>query len=1151
MCARAPRGDHCPNRHPSQEEAKNIMRTTTPRLRRDRITKYLRPLHRAGLLVLCTALLAQGFVFGPAASLAAKAAPASAPRQEQGRSDLQAETTTISSGAINDQEIQSSSRIFKGASKAVLPVGPDDTIDGGPSPGAPGDSASYDAINFDENTSLTGFFQIPPDPAGAVGTNHLVNVVNSSIEFYSKQTGARQFRQSLKNFFATAPTPPLTTTFDPKVVYDQYANRFVVMTMERIEASGMTPNQSRVYFAVSDDSDPNGTWFFHTLNTEEVINTRQTWADFPGLAVDSEAVYFTNNQFAHNNQTQAGVFQGQRLRIFAKAPWYTGGAAVVNSYNPTGLANAVPGTEGAVATTMQPTQMYGDTPGGLGTFLIAYSGLSDGVNNYIQVIRVDNPLAAPTFTVRFSLWGTRAADDATNLALPPAPQKGTNRTIATNDRRFSQHGVYRNGLLYCAAPIRPPVGPDASQTTVRYFVINPVTIDTAAADPPPTDQGNIGAEEIGAGTHTFFPSVAVDSLGNLGVSFAGSGPTIYPGSYFAGRRVADAPGTTLPAHALRQGVDYYVRAFSTSTSPAVTSRWGDYTGIWLDPSNETNFYVYNEHALTRGTIIPSVGAHEDGRWGTAWGSFTVTAAGITIASDTGLVISELRLRGPAGVNDEFIELYNDTDSDLIVTPTDASAGYAVVASDGSIRCTVPALTNIPARGHWLCANSTPTTGYSLTGYPAGEGTTATPDATYTADIPDNAGIALFNTANTANFTLANRIDAVGSTAEANALYREGAGYPVLSGAQYTGGLEYAFVRDLCGKGGSTSSFGPCPTGGRALDTNDNAVDFFFVDTQGMNAGAGQRLGAPGPENLSSPVQRNDSFPGLFLDSTQSGSAPPNRERTFGMVSNGTFGTLSIRRRIVNGTGETVTRLRFRVIDISTAPAPSGIADLRALTSSDVTVSGINDAATCATAMLTPPCSVTVQGTTLETPPAQSIGGGFNATLSVSLPGGGLANGDSVNVQFQLGIMQTGRFKFYVNVEALTETSVPATPADPASGSRPSDKYRGRITEVQSPAGGEDGTLQAPSAPQGQLTPQPPPAPRSQPSRPSPGGWLYVPRVIRAAPVESPEPEQRPASKKKARPVKKEKGEAEREAPEGEDGAPEPGAEEEPPADPPV
>src|SRR5205823_3492254 len=116
-------------------------------------------------------------------------------------------------------------------------------------------------------------------------------------------------------------------------------------------------------------------------------------------------------------------------------------------------------------------------------------------------------------------------------------------------------------------------------------------------------------------------------------------------------------------------------------------------------------------------------------------------------------------------------------------------------------------------------------------------------------IPDNAGIALFNTSIAANFTLANRLDAVGSTAEANTLYKEGTGYPAL-GILNT---DYAFYRDTCGKGGAIALFGPCPIAGMPKDTNNTAADFIYVDTVGTSAGAGQRLGAPGPENLSSPV----------------------------------------------------------------------------------------------------------------------------------------------------------------------------------------------------------------------------------------------------------------------------------------------------------
>ncbi|HEX7296952.1 MAG TPA: lamin tail domain-containing protein, partial [Pyrinomonadaceae bacterium] len=144
-------------------------------------------------------------------------------------------------------------------------------------------------------------------------------------------------------------------------------------------------------------------------------------------------------------------------------------------------------------------------------------------------------------------------------------------------------------------------------------------------------------------------------------------------------------------------------------------------------------------------------------------------------SNSPLIISEFRFRGPNGANDEFVEIYNNTDTDHTVAASDGSSGYALVASDGNARFVIPNGTVIPARGHYLGAN---TIAYSLSSYPAGNGTTATGDATFNTDIPDNAGVALFNTSNSANFTVGNRFDAVGSTA-VDVLYREGAGFAPL------------------------------------------------------------------------------------------------------------------------------------------------------------------------------------------------------------------------------------------------------------------------------------------------------------------------------------------------------------------------------------
>ncbi len=460
-----------------------------------------------------------------------------------------------------------------------------------------------------------------------------------------------------------------------------------------------------------------------------------------------------------------------------------------------------------------------------------------------------------------------------------------------------------------------------------------------------------------------------------------------------------------------------------------------------NPTNSKRLWEWLGATMTNTVGNPAVTVQEAGGWGTYRGDIsafsglnvelvfhldsdtTVQLGGLAIddvtvtgcpagppATAGQLIISEFRVRGPSGANDEFIEIYNASGADHTVSAL-SGTGYGVAASDGTTRCTIPNGTVIPNRGHYLCANSV---AYSLSGY-------ATANATYTTDIPDNAGIALFNN-NTGggSYILANRLDAVGSTSEANTLYKEGTGYPALTPFS----IDYSFYRDTCGKGGSITTFGPCPTGGLPKDTNSNSADLIFVDTNGTSAGAGQRLGAPGPENLASPIQRTASFGAVLLDATIAGSNPPNRIRDFTSdpANNSTFGTLSIRRRFVNNTGGAVTRLRFRIIDQTTFPAPSGIADLRTRTSVLVVVAGINDAATCAASgtPAVPPCTVNVEGTTLEQPPSSPNGSAFNGSLSAGTVtlGTPLANGASINLQFLLGIQQTGSFKFFFNIEAL-------------------------------------------------------------------------------------------------------------------------------------
>ena len=400
-----------------------------------------------------------------------------------------------------------------------------------------------------------------------------------------------------------------------------------------------------------------------------------------------------------------------------------------------------------------------------------------------------------------------------------------------------------------------------------------------------------------------------------------------------------------------------------------------------------------------------------------------TAIGtILITNQPGVIlISELRTSGPGGGGDDFVEIYNNSDSPHTVSASDGSGGYGLFKMGADCSATpvligvIPNGTVIPARGHYLFVGSA----YSLADY-GGTGAAAG-DQTLTQDIESDHNVAIFSTASLPAISSANRFDAVGfgsNTGGICDLFREGTTLTQLSGSV----LEYSYFRDECGKKGNPATFGPCPTGGFNMDTDNNNNDFIFADTQGTVTPAGQRLGAPGPQNLGSP-RLNLLIPAPLLDATKGSTAPPNRVRDLTpQLPNAMNGTLSIRRRFVNNTGAPITRLRFRIVDISALASVGGIADLRALTSTSITVTGIADSGTCSSTgtPATPPCTVTVFGTTLETPPNQPSGGAVNSSLNagtIALPTP-LAPGQSINLQFLLGVQQTGSFKFFINIEAL-------------------------------------------------------------------------------------------------------------------------------------
>ncbi|MFC2051588.1 Ig-like domain-containing protein [Chloroflexota bacterium] len=494
----------------------------------------------------------------------------------------------------------------------------------------PASSLSFLGFDYDDNaTENGGVHMIPPDPIGAAGIDRLIAVVNSMIEARDKiGTSSPLWRDSLEDFFTSL--TPANRLFDPKVIYDHYENRFLVVALEKVDA-GTNPNAgntSRILLAVSKTATPatatTADWYYVAINSEEQIGVVDHWADYPGFEVDEEAVYVTGHMFAH---TGGATDYGVRLWIVDKdtsAGFYAGGAAAVTKHDPY--------AGGGIAVTTMPAQVYGS--GGIGgsggTYLVSYSGLTDGSNEAVQVVRVNDPLGTPTFAGEYVVVGD--IEDFSG-SLPDAPQFGSATLIEVNDRRVLD-AVWRNDQLWLTTTIDPNSGPDAGQTTAHWFRLNTSAAPGGAITL--SDQGNIGGEDIADGTYTYFPSIAMNNNGDVMFGFSASAATIYAGAYVTGRLAGDPAGTVQSAETVWAGVDYYVRTFGGSKN-----RWGDYSGAALDPLDDNVVWIFNEYAMSRGSGTPP----EDGRWGTAWAKNLFQSTSVTTTNATGIGIISATLNG--------------------------------------------------------------------------------------------------------------------------------------------------------------------------------------------------------------------------------------------------------------------------------------------------------------------------------------------------------------------------------------------------------------------------------------------------------------------------------------------------------------------------
>lgn len=423
----------------------------------------------------------------------------------------------------------------------------------GPDPLTPALGTNFDSIDYTECCGGGG--NVPPDPELTVGPNHIIAVVNVALEIYDKSGNSLVGPTTFDSFMSA--NPNCTGVFDPNAIYDESADRYIL---------GIDADGTGYCLAVSQTGDPTGSWNIYHFAT----GSASLFFDYPHAGVGRDAIYMGANMFTF-------TFLDSRIWAFDKQAMYAGQPAA-----------SVMRNLGGNEDTPQPLNLHGWNQGTWPTSGPHYFITETGYNGANHTIwSWNDPFGANTLTA----VGTINLNTSTGVTagLPLDAVQSGGGTLDAGDWRPLDF-EYRNGFGWTTMTIACNPG-SGSVNCIRWAQINPATATVVQS-------GVLSSN----GNYRFHPDLAVNHCDDMAVGYTKSSSSTFPSIFYAGRQGTD-PLNTLQAETQIKAGEINYTSFESS-SPR---RWGDYTGMTIDP-NGTTFWYLGEYSKNTGT--------SSGRWGT-------------------------------------------------------------------------------------------------------------------------------------------------------------------------------------------------------------------------------------------------------------------------------------------------------------------------------------------------------------------------------------------------------------------------------------------------------------------------------------------------------------------------------------------------------
>jgi Carboxypeptidase regulatory-like domain len=427
-------------------------------------------------------------------------------------------------------------------------------------------------VNFEGVSNVDGI--APPDTNGDVGLNHYMQWINLSFAIWDKSGNLLLGPLPGNTFFSGFGGVCETTNHgDPVVLYDHLADRWFVT-----QFSVNTGNYHQCV-AVSQTGNPTGAYYRYDFQWPG----GNVFPDYGKFGVWPDGYYMMANQFSDSaGFTAVGVAAFERDQMLLGNPaqmvYFDLGAVNEETYGllPADLDGPAP------------------APGTPNYFVYVYNpeywgGGSASIQIWEYIVDWANP-GNSTFgiagTPNEEIAPAAFSSDLCSWSRDCIPQPDISQRL---DTLAGMGAMYR--LQY------------------RHFDTHDSMVFTNTVDADGTDHAGVRWYELrdeGAGwfiqnqgtyapdaDHRWMAGIAMDSVGNLALGYSVSSASTYPSIRYTGRLAGD------PADTMTQGEATIIAGTGSQSN---VNRWGDYSMMSVDPTDDCTFWYTQEYVQTTGSF---------------------------------------------------------------------------------------------------------------------------------------------------------------------------------------------------------------------------------------------------------------------------------------------------------------------------------------------------------------------------------------------------------------------------------------------------------------------------------------------------------------------------------------------------------------------